>query len=176
MTPIHRAYLGLGSNVDPERNLPEAVRALSRAGRVKAVSQTWETEPLGFADQPNFLNAAVLLETLLVPEELYSGPIAAIERQLGRIRDPHNKNAPRTIDIDVLLFDREVIQLGQRHIPDPDIAERPFVAETLAELDADYVHPELGRTLREIAESLRSQSCGMRLRRDVDLAAAAREL
>lgn len=173
MTAAHRAYLGLGSNIAPEDNLPRAVRALSRWGRVIAVSQTWETEPVGFVDQSNFLNAAVLLRTSLSPDELYTGPIATIERELGRVRNPDNKNAPRTIDVDVLLFDNEVLQIGARHIPDPDIAERAFLAQTLAEVDADYVHPELGRTLRQIADSLKSQAAGMRLRQDVDLRAAA---
>ena len=147
------AYLSLGSNIEPERNLPAAVKLLARLGRVRAVSSVWETEPVGFADQPNFLNAAVLLETVLSAWALREEAITQIEQALGRVRT-ENKNAPRTIDIDIMLFNRDVLQVGQRHIPDRQVLERTFVAIPLAEIAPDYVHPETGQTLQQIAQRL----------------------
>jgi 2-amino-4-hydroxy-6-hydroxymethyldihydropteridine diphosphokinase len=148
----------LGSNIEPEKNLPDAVLALSDSGRVAAVSEVYESAPVGFADQPNFLNAAVLLETPLSARELRFEAIAKIEGRLGRVRDPQNKNAPRPIDIDIALFNRDVLHGDGLSIPDPNILDRLFVARPLAELEPDYIHPETGRTLREIAASLEPTS------------------
>jgi 2-amino-4-hydroxy-6-hydroxymethyldihydropteridine diphosphokinase len=165
----NRACLLLGSNIEPERNLPAAVRELRRYGRVAAVSRVWQSPPAGFVEQADFLNAAVLLETPLSAGELRTTAIAAIERALGRVRDPRNPDAPRTIDIDVVLFNRDVLEIGDRRIPDPDVLRRPFVTIPLAELDPDYVHPENGRTLRDIAGRFDPAACGMKLRPEVSL-------
>jgi 2-amino-4-hydroxy-6-hydroxymethyldihydropteridine diphosphokinase len=172
----NRAYLSLGSNIKPEQNLPAAVCELRAFGRVLAVSSVWESAP--FADAmadgslpvvgEDFLNAAVLLETDLSPVGLYDQAIAPIERRLGRVRDPRDKNAPRTIDIDLSLFNHDVLEFAGRRIPDPDIVKRPFVAVPLAELDPDYVHPTEGRRLADIASHCASNS-GLRPRPDVRL-------
>ncbi len=164
-----RVFLSLGSNIEPEKNLPAAVRELEQFGLVLTVSQVWQTSPVGCADQADFLNAAVLLETGLSAEDLREIAIAAIETKLGRTRDPKNKNAPRTIDIDIALYNDEVIEFAGRKIPDPDILTRPFVASTLAELDPDFFHPETGYTLGEIAANLLSTPSTMTLRPDVRL-------
>jgi 2-amino-4-hydroxy-6-hydroxymethyldihydropteridine diphosphokinase len=165
--PAQRAYLSLGSNIEPERNLPAAVRALAAFGRVVAVSGVWESTPFESSGN-NFLNAAVLLETELSAVRIYNEAIPGIEQQLGRVRDPRNKNAPRTIDVDLSLFNHDVLELAGHRIPDPDIAKRPFVAVPLAELDLDYAHPTLGRTLGDIAASWTTHS-GLRPRLDVKL-------
>jgi 2-amino-4-hydroxy-6-hydroxymethyldihydropteridine diphosphokinase len=162
------AYLSLGSNIAPERNLPAAVAQLARLGRVEAVSSAWQTAPVGFTDQPDFLNAAVLLETTASAQALREQAIAQIERGLRRVRTA-NKNAPRTIDIDIMLFNHDVLSLGQRRIPDPEVLERPFVAIPLAEIAPDYVHPETGQTLRQIAAQFDPATAGMRRRDDVVL-------
>jgi 2-amino-4-hydroxy-6-hydroxymethyldihydropteridine diphosphokinase len=154
----HRAYLALGSNIAAETNLPAAVERLADYGRVKRVSTVWESRPVGDTDQPNFLNAAVLLETSLSAEELKRVAIAEIERCLQRVRDPQNKNAARTIDIDIALFNQDVLSLGENRIPDPDILTRPFLAVPLAELDPEYVHPTDGQTLHAIAEGFEDGS------------------
>lgn len=163
------AYLALGSNIEPERHLPAAVAYLAQFGRVSAVSTVWETPPLGLAQQPNFLNAAVVLETPLSAQALRLEAIATIEAALGRVRT-ENKNAPRTIDIDIMLFNRDIIQVNQRRIPDPEILERPFVAIPLAEIAPDYVHPETGQTLQMIAAQFDPTSASMRRRADIMLA------
>jgi 2-amino-4-hydroxy-6-hydroxymethyldihydropteridine diphosphokinase len=160
------AYLSLGSNIDPERNLAAAVNWLGRWGRVRAVSTVWESAPLGFADQPNFLNAATLLETGLSAQALRQEAIASIEMALGRVRSA-NRNAPRTIDIDIMLFNHDVLQVAQRHIPSPEVLERPFVAIPLAEIAPDYVHPEIGQPLHQIAARFDLAAAGMRRRDDV---------
>ena len=164
----HRAYLLLGSNIDPELNLPAACRLLAAQGRIIATSQVWESAPADGSRQANYLNAAVLLETELTAESLRSTVLPAIESELGRVRDPHDKHAPRTIDIDIALFDRDVMDLAGARIPDPDIERRPFVTIPLAEIDPDYVHPENGRTLRELADALSTRSA-LTLRSDVKL-------
>ncbi len=160
------AYLSLGSNIEPERHLREAVKRLAQHGQVRALSTVWETAPVGFAAQPNFLNAAVLLATPLTAQALRAEVIPAAETALGRVRTG-NKFGPRTIDIDLALFNREVLDLGRRHIPDPEIATRPYLAITLAEIAPDYVHPETGQTLQAMAASL--STAGMVRRPDVRL-------
>lgn len=165
----NRAYLVLGSNIDPERHLPAAVRQLANDGCIRAVSGVWESAPVGFADQPNFLNAAVLLETDLSAAAIQHGVIPTIERSLNRIRDPVNKNGPRTIDVDLALFNRDVLQIDGRRIPAADVLLRAFVAVPLAELEPGYVHPETGQTLFDIAEQVRRTSSPLRRRSDVVL-------
>jgi len=165
---LHRAYLSLGANVDPARHLRAAVKALAQFGHVRAASTVWQTAPLGFTAQPDFLNAVVLLETPLTIQALRQEAIAAIERQLGRVRTA-NKNGPRTIDIDVMLFDHAVLDLDGRHIPDPEVLQRPFVAIPLAEIAPDVVHPETGQTLRQIAARFDPQTENMHPRKDIVL-------
>jgi len=161
---LNRVYLSLGSNIDPEHNLPRAVELLNEYGRVSRVSHVYQSPPLGFAGQADFLNAAVLLETSLSAQDLRQQAIARIEEKLGRMRTG-NKNAPRTIDIDIMLFNHEVFTLGQRHIPDPEVRERPFVAVPLAEIAPDHVHPETGEPLAEIAARFDAPG-GRMIRRD----------
>jgi 2-amino-4-hydroxy-6-hydroxymethyldihydropteridine diphosphokinase len=96
------AVVMLGSNIDPERHLPAAVRELSSLGRVLAVSSVWQTAAVGDATQADFCNAAVLLESASEPSGLLA-QLHAIESRLGRVRDPQNKNAARTIDLDLAV-------------------------------------------------------------------------
>ena len=166
---MNRAYLSLGSNIEPERNLVQAVRLLGECCRLSAVSAVYETRPVGRADQPNFLNAAVLLETELAPEALKDTVLGPIEEELGRVRSA-DKNAPRTIDLDISLWNEEVLDLGPRHIPDPEIVQFPHIARPLANLAPGYVHPETGLTRAEIADRL--PDAGLVLRREVVLTPA----
>ena len=162
----NRAYLSLGSNIEPEMNLSAAVAMLAELTTLKAVSSVWETLPLGMANQPNFLNAAALIETGLTAEQLKTQLLSPIEQKLGRVRQA-NKNAPRPMDIDLMLYNRQVFQLGDRRIPDPEVLERPFVAIPLAEIAPDYVHPKTGQTLKEIAATFEVARAGMTLRPDL---------
>lgn len=172
----NRAYLSLGSNIRPEFHLPACIGELAKYGRVIAVSRVWQSAPVGDVHQADFLNAAALLETRLTAAELCRDAIPEIETRLDRVRDPHNVNAARTIDIDLSLFNRDVITIDHRTIPDPEMLTRAFVAIPLGELDPDYVHPSDGRTLREIAEAMKEESTiTLQWRDDVVLTCAWRE-
>jgi 2-amino-4-hydroxy-6-hydroxymethyldihydropteridine diphosphokinase len=172
----NRAYLSLGSNIEPEQNLPAAVRELAAFGRILAVSNVWESAPfrVGDTERPdrqadkNFLNAALVLETPLSPPELYEQAISSVERRLGRVRDPHDKNAPRTIDVDLSLFNDDVLEFAGHRVPDPEILIRPFVAIPLAEVAPDYVHPIERRRLADIVVAWLNNS-GLLPRADVKL-------
>jgi 2-amino-4-hydroxy-6-hydroxymethyldihydropteridine diphosphokinase len=164
---LNLAAISLGSNILPLENLPQAVRDLQTFGKIAKVSRVYESAPVGFLDQASFLNAAVLLETSLSAEELKSSVLKSLERKLGRVRDPHNKNAPRTIDLDLSLF---VTPTGSR-VLDDEFLTRAFVAVPLAEILPSIVHPQTGQTLSEIAQSLASSSPGLLPRPDCDLSA-----
>jgi len=163
---MNLAYLSLGSNIQPELNLPRAVSLLVLVGEVLRASRAYETAPIGSKAQPNFLNAAVLLATALGTEEVM-GQLAAIERELKRERTA-DKDAPRTMDIDLSLFNREVLALGESRIPDPAILVRAHVAVPLADLDPDYLHPVTGESLAFIAARL-SAGAPLKVREDVRL-------
>jgi 2-amino-4-hydroxy-6-hydroxymethyldihydropteridine diphosphokinase len=163
---MSRVFVALGSNIDGERNLREAVRRLALYCRLLAVSPVYETAPIGTTDQPNFLNAAALIETDLTAAELKTQVLQRIEQELGRVRTA-DKNAARTIDLDIALFDDQVFQLGQRRIPDPDILKYAHVAVPLADLAPQMRHPETGQTLLDIAQRLATG--GLALRPDIVL-------
>jgi 2-amino-4-hydroxy-6-hydroxymethyldihydropteridine diphosphokinase len=162
----NRAFISLGSNIEAERNLPAAVRRLAARCRLVAASTVYETLPVGKTDQPNFLNAAVLVETELTAGELKAQVLQAIEQELGRVRS-EDKNAPRTIDLDISLFNDQVMMLGERRIPDPEILEFAHIARPLADLAPAYRHPETGQMLAEIAQGLSHD--GLVHRRDIAL-------
>ena len=164
---LNRAFVTLGSNIEPEANLAAAVRSLREQAEVEvvAVSPVYQTAPVGTLDQADFLNAAVLLRTGLSAEALKAQVLAPIEVALGRVRTA-DKNAARTIDLDIALFNYEVSEAGRR-IPDPDVLIYPHVALPLADIAPYYVHPESGETLAEIAE--RMTRTPAHRRDDVDL-------
>jgi 2-amino-4-hydroxy-6-hydroxymethyldihydropteridine diphosphokinase len=150
---MNTVLVALGSNIDSEHNLAESVLRLSWHCRLVAVSPVYETVPVGKTDQPNFLNAAALIETQLTASELKAQVLQVIEQELGRVRTA-DKNAPRTIDLDIALFDNQILDVGARHIPDPDVLRYPHVAVPLADIAPRWRHPETGETLQEIAQRL----------------------
>lgn len=130
-----RAYLGLGSNLgDRAGQLEEAVRRLSELGTVAARSSIMESEPWGYADQPDFLNMAVALDTALSPRALLDG-VKAIERAMGRAST--FRNGPRLIDIDILLYGEQRVEEPDLVIPHPRMRERDFVMEPLQEIGGE---------------------------------------
>lgn len=149
-SPQHLAWITLGSNILPEQYLPRAVKELSALGEVGAVSQVWQSPPVGDENQADFCNGAVHLLTGLGPVALKQS-LRVIENRLGRVRDPNNKNAARTIDLDIALYDSLVLETSQMCIPDPEIPKRPFLAVPLAELDGRFLHPILNQTLEDLA-------------------------
>jgi 2-amino-4-hydroxy-6-hydroxymethyldihydropteridine diphosphokinase len=142
---VTTAWIGLGSNLgDREGYLRRALAALDSdsAIDVAAISAFVETEPVGFPDQPNFVNAVARVATELGPRELLERLLAA-ELQLGRTRDGP-RFGPRTIDLDLLLFGNEVVDESGLRVPHPRLHERRFVLEPLAELDPTLVVPGRG--------------------------------
>ena len=142
-------YLGLGSNLgDREANLSQALRLLGQRGVwVDRVSSIYETEPVGYLEQPRFLNAVCRVSTELGPEELLS-LAKEVEGLLGR--RPSFPNAPRPIDVDILFYEDLVMESPELTIPHPRLAERAFVLVPLAEIAPDLVHPALGIEVREL--------------------------
>ena len=149
----HRAFLLLGSNIDAPRNLPDAVDLLRPAGLVN-VSMAYETVPIGTRDRGLFLNAAVELATPLTAPDLKRLVCRAVESRLGRRRNPNDRNAPRTIDVDLVLWDDAVLDLADVVVPDPDILRYLHAVRPLADLAPDYIHPTRGLTLAAIAAGL----------------------
>lgn len=160
----HRAFLTLGSNVDPERNLPAGL-ALLRPHGLTAISSVYETAPVGTRDHRPFLNAAALVVTDHPPVEFKLTVCRGIEAQLGRVRLPGDRFAPRTIDLDIALWDDEVLDLLGSPVPDPDILRHLHVARPLADIAPDLVHPVDGRTLGDIVASLAAAASGAGLPR-----------
>jgi 2-amino-4-hydroxy-6-hydroxymethyldihydropteridine diphosphokinase len=140
-----RAYVGLGANLgDREATLERAVELLEQRPGVEvvAVSSFRETDPVGYLDQPRFLNGAVAIETSLAPADLLD-ELLAVEQELGRVREGP-RYGPRTVDLDLLLVDGLVLDAPGLTVPHPRLHERAFVLEPLAELDPALVVPGRG--------------------------------
>ena len=142
------AILLLGSNIKPEQNIVRALDLLEQQTTLVAKSRIWETEAIG-SNGPNFLNIAVLIRTHLSPAELKSGLIHSIETKLKRVRTL-DKYAPRTMDIDIILFNDRVM--------DENLWKKAFIALPVAELLPDLPHPMNKIKLAEIASELKNSA------------------
>ncbi len=147
-------YIALGSNIEPESNLPRAVALLREHSRIKRFSSVYQTAPQGDTQQAYFLNMAVMLRTPFPIVDFKRDVLLAIEQKLKRVRDPQNPNAARTIDLDIALWGDTVQEYGDKpwRVPDPDILRYVHVALPLAEIAPEFIHPETGEGLAIIAE------------------------
>jgi 2-amino-4-hydroxy-6-hydroxymethyldihydropteridine diphosphokinase len=144
VTDNHCIYLELGSNIDPEYNLPLAIEILRQLVRVEKISSVWETPAVG-SSGPNFLNLAVQIRSSLPPDALKHLILRKIEARLGRQRT-EDKNAPRTIDIDIVIIDGEVV--------DDQVWKHAYVAIPLAELIPELINENEGESLKQITERM----------------------
>jgi len=159
-------FVSLGSNIDPERNLREAVRLLAERTDVVAVSPVYQTDPIGNTDQPSSLNAAVEIRTHLSAIELKTRVLDRVEEKLHRVRTA-DKNGPRTIDLDIALFGDLVSELDGQRIPEPDMLRYAHVIRPLADLAPGIKHPQTGQLLSELADSI--GNVGLDAREDLHL-------
>ena len=153
----HRVYLSLGSNIGNKRkNLLEAIRKIGELENTEVVksSTILETEPFGYLEQDNFLNACLEVKTLMTAQEFLK-VILQIELDMGRVREI--KWGPRIIDIDMLFYDKEVIEEDNLAVPHPWICEREFVLDPLSEIAPNYIHPLEKKTITMLARKLKER-------------------
>jgi 2-amino-4-hydroxy-6-hydroxymethyldihydropteridine diphosphokinase len=155
---MRTAYIGLGANLpgpagSPDATVAAAVERIASLGRIVARSSLYSTAPVGFQDQPRFLNAVIGIETSLNPRELLSS-LLDIEREFGRDRSAGIANGPRTLDLDILLFGDLVISEPDLNIPHPRLQERAFVLVPLNEIAPQARDPRSGACVSQLVESL----------------------
>lgn len=149
-----KAFIGLGSNLgDREASVRQALEQIAQAPETTVVraSSLYDTEPVGVEDQPNFLNAVAQVETQLTPHQLLWN-LMLIERRLGRVRT--QRWGPRTIDLDLLLYDDVVIEDESLQLPHPEMTKRSFVLVPLVELEPLLTHPVTGETMLALLQRL----------------------
>jgi len=148
------AFLSLGSNIKPEKNMLEAVKLLSCHVKILKASTVYLTEPLLDKSQPKYYNCVIEIETDIEPHKLKSEVLRVIEKELGRKRT-EDKYASRTIDIDLILYGNLIISTKEMIIPDPEIQTREFLAIPLCELEPDLFLPDSNKNIKEIADKFR---------------------
>jgi 2-amino-4-hydroxy-6-hydroxymethyldihydropteridine diphosphokinase len=146
---MHTAYLLIGGNLgDRSKNLQQAAQHIEEhCGDIISLSSVYETAAWGFTDQPAFLNQVLVLNTDLTPEALMK-QLLKVEFELGRVRE--EKMGPRTIDIDILLFDDVILQSETLTVPHASLHLRKFALTPLAEVAAAKKHPILRKTITEL--------------------------
>lgn len=154
-SPAHQVCLLLGSNLQPEKNIVLGVDMLSLLGEITRISSVWETPSVGSAG-PDFLNLAVLMNTPLEADELKEKILRPLEAQIGRVRSA-DKNAPRPIDIDIIIFDGQLL--------DAELWHYAHRAVPVAEIYPEY-RSDRGETLSSVASQL-AQTTHIRLKPDV---------
>jgi len=145
------AFISLGSNIAPKRNVFEAVKLLANYVKVLKSSRIYVTAPLGGKSQPDYWNCVIEIETSIEPRKLKSDVLKAIEEKLGRKRT-EDKFASRTIDVDLILYGKEHFSGIELTIPDPQIRERSFVAVPLYEIEPNLLLPDTKEPVKKIAK------------------------
>jgi 2-amino-4-hydroxy-6-hydroxymethyldihydropteridine diphosphokinase len=164
LKPMWTAYIGLGANLPsrfgpPPVTLAEALIGLESLGKIVARSSLYETAPVGFADQPRFVNAVVVLRTGLPPRILLNN-LLSIEREFGRDRSLAIPNGPRTLDLDILLVDDLAISEPGLDLPHPRLAERAFALVPLCEIAPHLPIPGNEKTVANLLQTLRNREKG----------------
>lgn len=159
MSKLHTAYIGLGSNLDDRTsNCREAICLMKESGQIKVskLSEFRETKPEGGANQPKYINAVAEIKTALSPKWLLK-LLQEIEKTLGR-PTPRTKGTPRTIDLDILIYDDAIVSLPDLEIPHPRLSKRSFVLLPVCDIAPALVHPQLGVRMDELLSKLRKEN------------------
>jgi 2-amino-4-hydroxy-6-hydroxymethyldihydropteridine diphosphokinase len=159
---MHTAYIGMGANLPswtgaPEATLAAAAARLDSLGKVTSRSSLYSTEPVGFAAQPRFVNAVIALESELAPLDLLQA-LLGIEQQFGRDRSSGVPNGPRTLDLDILLFNDSTMSEPGLEIPHPRLSERTFVLIPLCEIAPRVIVTGSGMTVSQWLDRLREKN------------------
>jgi len=153
---LANAYLCLGSNLgEREANLRQALTLLSPKVTLDDVSSIYETEPVGYKEQPLFLNLVCRISTNLSPEELLHFA-KDIETKMGRVPSKQT-NSPRPIDIDILFYNDKIMETQDLTIPHPRLKDRAFVLIPLAEIAPNLIHPKLDKSITQLANVVKGQ-------------------
>ncbi len=146
---MNKTYLLLGSNIgDSMKHLAHSKKLIQKnIGKIKRASSVYSTSAWGNENQNDFLNQVLVIDTTMNSSEAMKA-ILDIEQQMGRIRT--RKNAPRIIDIDILFFNKEIIQSKALSLPHPLIQERKFVLTPLNELSPSFIHPVFNKTIHQL--------------------------
>ena len=149
---MHHIFLALGSNIENRKqHIETAIVSLRKKVQDITVAHLYETKPRYFEDQQNFLNTVLSGYTDLKPGELLQFT-QTIQREVGRVQ--RFRNGPREIDIDILFYDRQVYADEELEIPHPRLQERDFVLQPLADINPDFSHPVLKKTIKELLVAL----------------------
>lgn len=148
-----QAIIALGSNMGDRRAyLRRALAEIeARAGKICAQSSVLETAAYGYTEQDDFLNMAIVIDTDLSPEALLD-TLLTIETELGRVRTIHW--GPRTIDLDIIYLEDRIVETSRLHVPHPDLHNRRFVLEPIAEICPQFLDPLRNRTIAELLSEL----------------------
>ncbi|MFC1896481.1 2-amino-4-hydroxy-6-hydroxymethyldihydropteridine diphosphokinase [Thermodesulfobacteriota bacterium] len=162
MSCEHVAFIGVGSNMGARRaHCTNGLEALDRHARCSVVrtSPFYLTEPVGLEEQPWFVNCAARVETGLEPEDLFE-VLKGIEHSAGR-REGSVRFGPRVLDMDILFYDKAIIQSSNLTVPHPRMHERRFVLRPLCDIEPQWVHPVLGRSVAGLLDGLRDGGKGV---------------
>jgi len=145
----NRVLIGIGSNINPEENIQKALNKISNLLDITAISAFYWSKPSYMADQEDFLNGCILILTELSPRSLKFDILRPLEDQLGRVRT-EDRNSSRTIDLDILLYGKKIIQDKGITIPDPDLFTRNYLLIPTQEIAGEMFNPLTGKKIKEI--------------------------
>ncbi len=152
-----QAFIAAGSNIEPAKNIEKAIQMLSKQVRIKGISTVYQTEPIGRPEQQNYYNCVLKTETQLRPKILKNDVLGAIENALGRKRT-EDKFASRTIDLDLIIYDKLAGEIDGIIFPDPEITERPFLAFGLCELEPKLILPGTNKAIADICSIMTKEN------------------